>query len=61
MKRGICDMKSSQFKPRQLFRCMHCGRFVGNGNLGGYMSDRVSKRGLACYCAGCVEKMDGVK
>ena len=54
-------MKSSQFKPRQLFRCMHCGRFVGNGNLGGYMSDRVSKRGLACYCAGCVEKMDGVK
>jgi DNA-directed RNA polymerase subunit RPC12/RpoP len=50
-------MNSKQFKQKQQYKCMKCGRFVGNTNLGGYMTDKVSKRGRQAYCQRCVDDM----
>ena len=50
-------MKSNQYKPHHTYRCMKCGRFVGNTNLGGYMTDKTSKRGNQAYCEQCFERM----
>jgi len=44
-------------KPKHKLRCMVCGRFIGNTNLGGYMADKTSKRGLKGYCSKCIDRM----
>lgn len=46
-------------RNRHSFRCMVCGRFVGNTNLGGYMTDKTSKRGIKAYCGKCIDRLDG--
>jgi len=50
-------VRSNQYKPMRRYRCMMCGRYVGNSNLGGYMTDKTSKRGVSAYCERCVGRL----
>jgi hypothetical protein len=39
-------------------RCATCGRFLGNTNLGGYQSDKASKRAAGAVCQACIDRAD---